>query len=49
MSLGVKIVIACIAVALLGFVADSIIKICKRRRKDEAVRGELRFRPKDKP
>ncbi len=49
MSIGVKIVIACISAILLGIVADWIIKICKRRRKDEAVRGELRFRPKDKP
>ena len=49
MSIGVKIVIACIAVVLFGFFVDWIIKICRRRRKDEAVRGEMKFRPKDKP
>ena len=49
MSTGVKIVIACIAVILLGFAVDWLIKLCRRRRKDEAVRGEMKFRPKDKP
>lgn len=48
MSTGVKIVIACIAVILIGCIADWIIKFCRRRRKDEAVRGEMRFKPKDK-
>lgn len=49
MSTGVKIVLACIGVILLGCVIDWIIKICRRRRKNEAVRGEMKFRPKDKP
>ncbi len=49
MSIGVKIVIACIGAILFGFAVDWLIKLCRRRRKDEAVRGEMRFRPKDKP